>query len=397
MYAVIRELSCGLILRGLREFSNVFKEVFMSATANQGALEQREQFLRTFDQTRQRILKGDNVRFDPELAKALQAYKDGLPFQVTWLTPETFGQFLSLALEMREQRLFNQVASEMPFWMLLDQIESECFLQPNNLAIARPFIADLWSGEVAENPFQPPKDWKYLPVEEAVAAYRKIFGSSLKADSILKLAKELKPGKDTEGIPVWLKLSTLARLLEVKNYPLATTDEGREAYARIVELFVPEVGKAFTRAYPKNGFNNWRKGQLSAKHVILAPAGIAAWQKLEQQIPGDDFCFAPGGATTGATYAGHSVRLSRVKIVLAHDQFPQDCIMTGGTIAIQPDRMNKYEHLGMDCPANAYSSDADGRFLFSLNWCWNVGGLDFGYRWADFADRHFGSASFRRS
>jgi hypothetical protein len=372
----------------------------MSAT-NTGALEQRDQFLRTFDQTHQRVLKGDNVRFDAELGKALQAYKDGIPFQVTWLTPETFGQFLSM--ETREPGLFNQLASETSFWTLLDQIESACFLQPETLAIARPFIGGLYEGEVStEKHFTPPANFGYLPVAEAVASYqalvRNIFGSktTLKAETFLKLATQAKAAEGTEGIPTWLKLSTLARLFEIKGDPLATTDEGRETYAAIVDRFIPEVGKAYRRIFSKHGFNNWRQGQLSAKHVVLTPAGIVSWQKL-QETTDDDFCFAPAGADTGKSYSGHSVRLSRLKIVLAEKQFPQDCIMTGGTIATQPDRMSKFEHLGTDCPANAYAPGADGQFGDSLCWYWSGGGLGFDDNWAGHADHGFGSASGRLS
>ena len=367
----------------------------MSAT-NTGALEQRDALLRTLGQATDRVKKGDNTRFDGELAKALQAYKDGVPFQVTWLTPETFGQFLSM--EIREPGLFNQLESEAPFYSLLDQIESACFLNPVNLVLARPFIAGLYEGEVSkEKHFTPPANFGYLTVDEAVAAYqaliRNIFGpkTALKAETVTKMAKQAKAAEGTEGIPTWLKLSTLAKLFEVKGDPLAVTDEGRAAYARIVELFVPKVGKAFIQKFTKNGFKNWRENQLSAKHVILTPAGIVTWQKL-QETTDDDFCFAPAGANTGSGYSGHSVRLSRLKIVLAENQFPQDCIMTGGTIATQPERMSKFEHLGMDCPANVYSPDADGEFDGSLSWDWGDDELHFDGGWADDADHGFGSA-----
>lgn len=370
----------------------------MSAT-NTGALEQRDSLLRTLGQATDRVNKGDNTRFDGELAKALQAYKDGLPFQVKWLTPETFAQFL--AMETREPGLFNQMASELKFWDLLGQIESACFLQPSNLVIARPFIGGLCEGEIStEKHFPPPANWKYLPVEEAVTAYnevlREMFGSKVKVDSqsVLKLAKQAKAAEGTEGIPIWLKLSTLAKLFGVEGDPLVVTDEGRAAYARIVELFVPEVGKAYRKVYPDHGFKNWREGQLSAQHVILTPAGIVTWQKLHETTD-DDFCFAPAGANTGSNYSGHSVRLSRVKIVLAENQFPQDCIMTGGTIATQPERMSKFEHLGTDCPANVYSPAAEGKFDYSLGWYWNDGELYFDYGWANGANHGFGSASGR--
>ena len=92
----------------------------MSATVNQGALEQRDNLLRTLGQATDRVKKGDNTRFDGELGMAAQAYKDGIPFKVTWLTPETLGKFLSL--ETREPNMFNQMASEVPFCVLLDRL-----------------------------------------------------------------------------------------------------------------------------------------------------------------------------------------------------------------------------------------------------------------------------------
>jgi hypothetical protein len=280
-------------------------------------------------------------------------------------------------------------------------LEETCFLQPQNLAMLRPFIGGLYQDEISkEQHFQPPAGFAYLPVEEAVSAcqawMREIFGSStvLNAATTLKLAKEAKAGKGTEGIPIWIKPRTLARLMGIKGDPLTTTDEGREAYAGTVNRFVPEVGKAFIKVYADNGFTNHRQDRLSAKHVVLTPAGLTTWQRLEQ-ITDDDLCFAPGGADTGKSYSGHSVRLSRVKVVLAESKFPQDCLMTGTTIGIQPSRMCQFKHLGSDCPANAYSPDADGEWDRSLFWDWRGGKLRMDYCWAIDANRGVGSASGR--
>src|SRR4030042_53538 len=77
------------------------------------------------------------------------------------------------------------LGSEIPWWGLLDQIEEACFLNGSAIEKARPFIEGLWKDEVAKNPFQPPTGWKYLPVEEAVESYRKIFGSSMRAHFVI--------------------------------------------------------------------------------------------------------------------------------------------------------------------------------------------------------------------
>ena len=325
-----------------------------------------------------------------ELEKAFEAFKDRVSFQVLILKPASFAQFLTL--QNPTQAMFNQLASEIPWWDLLDQIEETCFLQSPTNEKARPFIGGLWRDEVARDPFKPPAGWKYLPVEEAVEAYRKLFGSSLRADSVLNLAKQVKPRQESEGVAIWPKLSTIAKLFGISRNPLEDTEEGYEAYAKIVELFIPEVGKAYTKAYPQFPFKNWREGELTAKYVRLAPAGQKAWQVLEKMTD-DDFVIAVAGANTGSLYAGYSVRHSRIKIVLAGDQFLQDCIMVGGTIVIQPDRLTKFEHLAIDCLGTKYAPGAGGGFSGCLCFSWPDGGLHFDGSWAGVASRSFGSAS----
>lgn len=325
----------------------------------------------------------------PELDKALESFRDGVPFRVELLQPKNFGQFLTLSNPT--QPMFNQLASEIPWWVLLDQIEETCFLNGPAIEKVRPFIAGLWQDEVAKNPFKPPAGCKYLPVPDAVEAYRKIFGSSLKADSVIKMAKDAKPRHESEGVAVWPKISTLVKIFGVSNNPLDDTEKGRAAYAKIVETLILEVGKAYIRAYPNFSFKNWREGQLTADYVHLTPAGRKTWQMLEKMSE-DDFVIAPA-ANTGSIYGGYSVRLSRVKIVLAGNRFPQDCVMVGSTFIIQPDRLTKYEHLGIDCPGTKYSPGADGKFSYSVYFYWDDDALHFGDDGADDASRRFGSAS----
>ena len=293
---------------------------------------------------------------------------------------------------MFSKGLFNQLASEVPFYLLLDQIEAVVHGPDAIRGTGQSFFVDLWANEVASSPFQPPSSWKYLPVEEAVEAYRKIFGSGLDADMVLAMARQAKARKDSEGIAVWLKLSALAKLSGVTGDPLATTDEGRAAYARVVEMFIPEVGRALTKAYPNFGFQNYREGALTAQHIVLTPAGRASWQRLESATTGY-FCFSPAGANTGNLYAGHSVRRSRIRVASVTDKMPQDCIMAGQTIATQPDRLTKYEDLGIDCIGNAYSPDAGGQFGGCVSWSFRGGRLGFVSGWAGHAIQSWGAAS----
>lgn len=320
-----------------------------------------------------------------------QALTNKQGFTVKVMKPKTFSEFLQL--ENPTQGGFNQLVSEVPFWKLLDQIEAACFLQSCNLKRARPFLSNLWQDKIGEDPYRPPKDWRYLSVEEAVERFRNIFGSSLKAESTLKRAKEAKPGEDTEGVAVWPKLSVLGRILDVSGDPLAGTEEGRKAYARIVELFIPEVGKQFVDK--KCGwFKNWIPGNLTADRLILTPAGLFTWRELESRSE-DDFVLATAGANSGSWYAGHTIRASRLCIVLASNLMPQDCIMAGGTIAIQPERMSHQDHLGIDCPGNAYAETGCGFGAYPYWWT-NDGTLQFGGRTADVVILNFGAAVLRR-
>ncbi len=320
--------------------------------------------------------------------KAIQAVYDGFAFKTEVLKPTTFSAFLGL--ESRTQGMFNQLASEISWWTFLDQIEESCFFQPDKLAIARQFLVHMFSKEIAAKPYQPPKDWRYLPIQEAVERFRLIFGSSLNgAASILKGGTLSNP--DGEGWMTGIKLTTLAKLFGVKGNPLEATEEGQAAYERIVELFIPKVGEAYVKAHSNMlNFANWREGSLTASHIVLTPAGRATWQWLESQSSDD---FVTASADTGRLHAGYSQRRARVAITASGNQMPQDCIMTGGTLAIQPDRLCKGDHLRMDNPGNAYS------FGSCVYWYFDSVARQLGFAYGDAvpAAQVFGSAVVLRS
>ena len=219
-----------------------------------------------------------------------------------------------------------------------------------------------------KNPFKPPTGWKYLSAEETVKMYRKLYWSHLKADSVLKFAKL---NRESEGVAVWPKISFLAKHFGISDNPLEDNEKGRKAYAKLVESLIPEVGKAYVKAYPQFSSKNWREGELTVNHIRLTPAGRRTWQMLEK-MSDDDFVIA--SANTGSLCGGYSVRRSRLNIVLADNRFPQDCVMVGNTLIIQPDRLTKFEHLGIDCPGTKYSPGAGGGFSVSVCFDW-VGGV----------------------
>lgn len=373
----------------------------MNATKNRGVVTGREiAVAKKAVDVGSLILSGKRSPVDDSdleaLDIALQAFWDRQPLSAAGevLKPATFAEFL--LLPSATQGMFNQLESETAWWLLLDQIEESCFLQPDKLAIARQFLVHMFPKEIAAEPYQPPKDWQYLPVPEAVERFKDIFGSSLKADASLKLVKDAISRPDSEGILTSIKLTTLGKLLGVEGNPLEATEEGLAAYAKIVELFVPKVGEAYVKALSnKLNFANWRAGNLTANHIVLTPASRATWQGLESASD-DDFVMAP--ANTGSLQAGYSHRKARLAITASGNKMPQDCIMTGGTLAIQPDRLCKGEHLRIDNPGNAYSPGGGGKFLFCVHWYFHAGarGLVFGSDSAVYAVQFFGSAVLLR-
>lgn len=358
--------------------------------AKYGSKEELFELLRKGNDALRMVGEESRLSLLPEFDKAIESFKNGIPFEVSILMPRDFGGFLALAVPT--QGMFNQLASEVFWGDLLDQAEQTCFLQSTAIEKARPFIASLWENEVAAESYQPPAKWGYLPPEEAVKRYQKLLGKSLKADFVLGAAKQVNPHPESEGVAIWPKISVLAKIFGVSGDPLEDTEEGWKAYARTVDFFIPEVGKAYIRTYPQFSFKNWREGQLTADRVRLTPAGRRTWQKLEQASK-DDFVIAPFGANTGSLYAGYSVRCSRLRIVLAGNQFPQDVIMAGATIATQCERLAKTEHLGIDCPGTKFAPAADGRFDGSFGFDWRGCELRFDGGWAGDAYRGYGSAS----
>ena len=70
--------------------------------------------------------KRKDGRRNIRITKAVQAFNDKVPFRAELLKPKTFGDFLSFTNPNRP--MFNQLASEIPWWDLLNQIEETVFL-----------------------------------------------------------------------------------------------------------------------------------------------------------------------------------------------------------------------------------------------------------------------------
>jgi hypothetical protein len=128
-------------------------------------------------------------------------------------------------------------------------------------------------------------------------------------------------------------------------------------------------------------FTNYRAGELGPDRYRLAVSARVALEQLEAEQPGDLLVFP---AQTGKLYAGFSPRNSRweTEHVTNPSQWPMPAYVDGWIIAANPHRLEKYEHLVIDCPGDEYRFEADGEFDEVLYFYVNGdGALYCDYRW----------------
>ena len=73
-----------------------------------------------------------------ELLKAVQAFNDKVPFRAELLKPKTFSGFLSFTNPT--QPMFNQLASEIPWWILLTRLREVVFSRAVKLKVFDPSL-----------------------------------------------------------------------------------------------------------------------------------------------------------------------------------------------------------------------------------------------------------------
>jgi hypothetical protein len=350
----------------------------MSATANQGAKYGQASDLLRIHQV---IAKASSLIGEPSRVGQLEnlflandAFSQGVPFTVTINRPKNVADFLRLNLATRG--LFNQFVSEVPSQILLDQVEEVAVSEgvPDSI---RPFLHELWADEAGKlsRGWTPSVPARYPSVEEAIKAYKQMFGSSLQAEDTLRRAKAAIPNSDTEGIAVWVKISTLGKLFGSVANPLDTTEVSRQAYFWILQHFTQELGKCSRTT--GDFFNNVFSTERRTRNTQLTPAGIATWRQLENTTS-DDFCFSPAGASTGSQDLLASGRRARIVLALDPDRWPQDCIMVGQSLAIQPERLTnrclKIACVGNVCYDEAYQHPCCFYWDFNQNLSlWLVG------------------------
>ncbi len=137
-------------------------------------------------------------------------------------------------------------------------------------------------------------------------------------------------------------------------------------------------------------FTNYRAGELGADRYRLAESAKAALQALETSQPGDLLVFP---AQTGRLYAGFSTRNAVWEIGHEANQWPVPAYCGGWMLYVNPHRLEKFEHLAIDCPGDEYRLGASGEFSDALYFYFNDGLLYCDALFVDYANVYFGAAS----
>ncbi|MBI2590337.1 MAG: hypothetical protein HYW33_00445 [Candidatus Blackburnbacteria bacterium] len=222
-----------------------------------------------------------------------------------------------------------------------------------------------------------PRGYRPIATLDQVTAFSAKLGQ-LDDSQIVRLATSLVEAA-ADGIYLVPKPSVLAIRLGISD-PLG------EGYGQLLEQG-PLAALSGQRP-----LRNWREGKMGPDRLRVLASTKAAIEQLEAEQEGD-FLVIP--AQTGKLYAGYSVRNSRWEIEHAADpaQWALPAYCLAWMLFANPHRLEKNEHLAIDCPGDEHRPSPDAVSGSCLFFCWNGSRLRFVNNGIGYASGDFGSAS----
>lgn len=205
-----------------------------------------------------------------------------------------------------------------------------------------------------------PLAWGLRPVEEQL----RDLGILLPG---LKCEVEI-PTSLPQGAEGWLVVPKPSSIAETYN----------EAFQRALGLLMRDP----------SCFCNGREGKLGPEHLRLIDRSNQVLDELQRSTPGDYLVL---GIQSGLRHRATSVRDART--AFGEREFGLGPLEVVSLLLTHPDRLNDYEHLGIDCPGCAYAPEAGSEHSHALYFIWDGGGLYLDCSSADANAPGFGSAS----
>lgn len=155
-------------------------------------------------------------------------------------------------------------------------------------------------------------------------------------------------------------------------------------YGQAVEMVLAELDR---RCGGK--FVSYRDGKLSERYLRQTAATRAAFRMLEDEQKGCDILAVP--AQFGMLHRGRSVR--RAREVMPSREFGLGAFAAGVMLLTNPERLQHYDDLWIDCAGDEYSPDGDGNFESAPYLGFYGGWTKFDAGFLDDANDRYGSAS----
>lgn len=224
-----------------------------------------------------------------------------------------------------------------------------------------------YADEEVESTYGYPEGWKLKSVSEQLVILEKIEEFKvLDGNHVIEIAKgflELPEG--AEGLVVIPKPSKVGK-----------------SYNESVELVTKLMAKH------RKDWYNFSEGRLGPEHLRLNEKPQQALSQLERETPGDYLVLA---VQTGLRHRGRSDR--RARVMFSDNEFGLGPYKLGIILLLHPERLQKSEHLAIDCAGCECFSATGRKFPGSFYFDWSAGSLNFGLRLVDSVHPRFGSAS----
>lgn len=150
-------------------------------------------------------------------------------------------------------------------------------------------------------------------------------------------------------------------------------------WQKIAKTYPEALQKALDAIKSTRPFHNWREGQIDDKHIRRLNPDMVVPEIFSAQL--------------GKKWAGKSVRKARNYIAGRTDEFTLGAYEVAIILLTHPERLQSYDDLWIDCPADEWSWYADGGFSESP--CLRFGDDEvwFGTNDVDYALEFFGTGS----
>lgn len=194
-----------------------------------------------------------------------------------------------------------------------------------------------------------PKGWELKWITDQIMILQRLFPCLDASERIVQTARyqtgklEMVLPEGSNGLAVFPKHSVLARYLKAnEKWPVYN-----RALAHVLA----------TMKTVRPDFVDLTNGKHGPEYERMTSTTQEVFDDLEK-LPGDIIVLA---VQTGILHRDESVQ--SVRASFDGQEFGLDSVSAGSILLVHPERLQKSEHLAIDCPGSERSPEADGQFV----------------------------------